>query len=251
MRLMTERRKVAAPAGRPRGRGKSTAVTGDLFSGARPPKGEKTPGYDPDCTQCPRLAEFLAETHHRHPDYFARPVPSFGEADPRILIVGLAPGMHGANRTGRPFTGDYAGVLLYETLHELGLASKPESVSADDGLQLRHARIANAVKCVPPENKPLPDEIRRCNAYLEAELAEVRSARVILALGRVAHDAVLMARGLKRSQFAFGHGREHSLDGARYLVDSYHCSRYNTSTGVLTAEMFKKVMARACELAGL
>jgi uracil-DNA glycosylase family 4 len=159
--------------------------------------------------------------------------------------------MHGANRTGRPFTGDYAGILLYETLHELGVATRSESISADDALELRNARIANAVKCVPPENKPLPDEIRRCNAYLKTELATLKSVRVVLALGRIAHNAVIMAEGRKQSQFAFGHGNEHSLDATRHLVDSYHCSRYNTSTRVLTAEMFKKVMARACELAGL
>jgi uracil-DNA glycosylase family 4 len=149
--------------------------------------------------------------------------------------------MHGANRTGRPFTGDYAGVLLYETLHELGLATRSESVSADDGLELRNARITNAVKCVPPENKPLPDEIRRCNAYLRNELAELKSVRVVFALGRIAHDGVLLAEGLKRSQFAFGHGKEHALAEKRFLVDSYHCSRYNTSTRVLTPQMFKKV----------
>jgi uracil-DNA glycosylase family 4 len=159
--------------------------------------------------------------------------------------------MHGANRTGRPFTGDYAGILLYQTLHELGLATAAESVSLDDGLKLKGARIANAVKCVPPENKPLPEEIRTCNAYLKIELGELHRVKVLLALGRVAHDAVLMALGLKRSQFQFGHGNEHSLGEAKYLVDSYHCSRYNTSTKVLTVPMFKKVVTRACELAGL
>jgi uracil-DNA glycosylase family 4 len=197
------------------------------------------------------LAEFLVETHERYPDYFARPVPSFGPSDAKVLLVGLAPGMHGANRTGRPFTGDYAGILLYETLYELGLATGPESVSFDDGLKLQGARIANAVKCVPPENKPLPDEIRTCNAYLQVELKELKQVRVILALGRVAHDAVLLALGLKRSQFAFGHGNVHSIGAAKYLVDSYHCSRYNTSTKVLTEPMFKKVVSRACQLAGL
>lgn len=244
------RAKAKTPTGRPRARAKS-AATGDMFAGVRPAKSARTEYYDPDCTQCPRLAEFLAETHHRYPDYFTRPVPSFGATAPRLLIVGLAPGMHGANRTGRPFTGDYAGILLYETLHELGIATRPESVSAEDGLELRNARIANAVKCVPPENKPLPEEIRRCNAYLKTELATLKSVKVVLALGRIAHDAVLMAEGLKRSQFVFGHGAEHSLDATRYLIDSYHCSRYNTSTKVLTTEMFKKVMARACKLAGL
>ncbi len=189
--------------------------------------------------------------HGSYPDYWARPVPSFGAADPRIIIVGLAPGLHGANRTGRPFTGDYAGELLYQTLYEAGLATRPESVSADDGLKLREARIVNAVKCVPPANKPLPDEIRTCNVYLKAELASLKRVRVVLALGRVGHDAFLIGSGLKRSHFPFGHGREHRLDETRYLVDSYHCSRYNTSTGVLTAPMFRKVVARACELGGI
>jgi uracil-DNA glycosylase family 4 len=219
--------------------------------GKRPPAGKRSEAYDPGCTRCPRLAEFLAETHEHYPDYFARPVPSFGPADARVLFVGLAPGMHGANRTGRPFTGDYAGILLYETLHELGLATHPESVSYDDDLKLQGARIANAVKCVPPENKPLPQEMRTCNAYLQVELRELHRVKVILALGRVAHDAVLLALGLKRSQFPFGHGNEHSIDAAKYLVDSYHCSRYNTSTKVLTEPMFRKVVSRACQLAGL
>jgi uracil-DNA glycosylase family 4 len=211
----------------------------------------RSEAYDPGCTRCPRLAEFLAEVHASHPDYWARPVPSFGAARARIVFVGLAPGLHGANRTGRPFTGDYAGELLYRTLHEAGLATRPLSVAADDGLELKHARIVNSVKCVPPGNKPLPEEIRRCNTYLKAELASLRQVRVVLALGRVGHDAFLMASGLKRSQFPFGHGREHRLDETRCLVDSYHCSRYNTSTGVLTEAMFRKVVARACELAGL
>ncbi len=217
----------------------------------RPRAGKRSDAYDPNCTRCPRLAQFLAQTQQRYPDYWTRPVPSFGESDPRILIVGLAPGMHGANRTGRPFTGDHAGILLYKTLHELGLATRPQSESADDDLKLRNARIANAVKCVPPDNKPLPEEIRHCNVYLQVELRQLTGLRVILALGRVAHDAVLLAHGLKRSQHPFGHGREHTLGATRCLLDSYHCSRYNTSTGVLTAPMFKKAVARACELAGL
>lgn len=217
----------------------------------RPPAPERSAVYDPSCTRCPRLAEFLTETHQRYPGYFARPVPSFGAASPRIVIVGLAPGMHGANRTGRPFTGDYAGLLLYETLHELGLATRPESLSAADGLQLRNVRIVNSVKCVPPANKPLPDEIRRCNAYLQLELRELTRARVILALGRVAHEAVLMSEGLKRGDFPFGHGREHVMGAGKHLLDSYHCSRYNTQTRRLTTDMFKKVVARARELAEL
>ena len=207
--------------------------------------------YDPDCRRCPRLAQFLALTRELHPDYWARPVPSFGARAPRLVLVGLAPGMHGANRTGRPFTGDHAGILLYRTLHELGLASAAESISVDDDLRLNGARIVNSVKCVPPGNKPLPEEIRRCNAYLKEELAGLPAVRVYLALGRIAHDAFLMAQGRKRADFPFAHGREHALGEARWLIDSYHCSRYNTQTRRLTPGMFREVMARACELAGL
>jgi uracil-DNA glycosylase family 4 len=207
--------------------------------------------YDPGCTRCPRLARFLEETRERQPGYWARPVPSFGAAAPTLLIVGLAPGMHGANRTGRPFTGDFAGILLYQTLYEFGLASAPESKSAEDGLELRNARIVNAVKCVPPANKPLPEEIRCCNAYLKEELAALSAVRVYLALGRIAHEAVLMTRGLKRGNYPFAHGREHALDEASWLIDSYHCSRYNTQTRRLTTQMFRDVVAQACRRAGL
>jgi uracil-DNA glycosylase family 4 len=208
--------------------------------------------YDPNCTRCPRLASFLAEAHGKYPTYWCRPVPSFGVAAPSIVLIGLAPGLHGANRTARPFTGDYAGILLYETLHELGLATQPTSVSADDALKLVNTRIVNSVKCVPPENKPLPDEIRRCNDFMKTELTRLKSARVYVALGRVAHDALLTALELKRSQFTFGHAAEHVLDvrdETRHLIDSYHCSRYNTQTRRLTAQMFKAVLKRACELA--
>jgi uracil-DNA glycosylase len=211
----------------------------------------RTESYDPDCTRCPRLAQFLADTRVLHPGYWARPVPSFGAAAPRLLIVGLAPGMHGANRTGRPFTGDHAGILLYQTLFELGLATSPGSASPDDGLELRNVRIVNAVKCVPPQNKPVPEEIRTCNTYLRTELAGLSSVRVVLALGRIAHDSVLLANGLRRGRFPFAHGAEHPLDASRSLIDSYHCSRYNTQTRVLTTSMFRQVVARACELAGL
>jgi uracil-DNA glycosylase len=159
--------------------------------------------------------------------------------------------MHGANRTGRPFTGDHAGVLLYRTLHAAGLASAPVSRSAHDRLRLLEARIANAVKCVPPGNKPLPREVRCCNAYLANELRTLRDTRVYLALGRVAHDAVLMALDLRRSRYPFAHGREHALAARLWLIDSYHCSRYNTATGRLTEAMFRAVVARACERAGL
>jgi len=207
--------------------------------------------YDPTCVRCPRLAAFLADVRTNHPTYWARPVPPFGARAPRILIVGLAPGLNGANRTGRPFTGDFAGILLYETLHEFGLASRPHSHAANDGLALKGARITNAVKCVPPGNKPLPKEIRFCNEYLKNELKTLRSVRVILALGRIAHEAVLLASGLPRSRFAFAHAREHVLDPKRRLLDSYHCSRYNTQTRRLSAGMFKAVVAQACALAGL
>jgi uracil-DNA glycosylase family 4 len=210
-----------------------------------------TSAYDPHCTRCPRLVAFLARTRERHPGYWARPVPSFGAARPRIVIVGLAPGLHGANRTGRPFTGDHAGLLLYETLYAAGLANRPQSRSAGDGLRLINVRIVNSVKCVPPKNKPLPAEVRSCNGYLKAELSRLHSTRVYIALGRVGHDALLMALGLPRAAYPFGHGREHALDAARWLIDSYHCSRYNTATRRLTAQMFQAVVARACERAAL
>jgi uracil-DNA glycosylase len=211
----------------------------------------RSKSYDPRCVRCPRLAAFLADIRASHPTYWSRPVPSFGVPAPRILIVGLAPGMHGANRTGRPFTGDFAGILLYETLYELGLATRPKSLAADDGLALVDARITNSVKCLPPANKPLPQEIRFCNGYLKNELEALPSVRLILALGRIAHEAVVLAYGLRRSAYVFAHGREHTLEGARLLLDSYHCSRYNTQTRRLTATMFKSVVARACALAGL
>jgi uracil-DNA glycosylase len=207
--------------------------------------------FCPDCVLCPRLAAFLVKTAHAHPEYHCKPVAPFGDAEPRLLIVGLAPGMHGANRTGRPFTGDYAGILLYESLHALGLSSAPVSSDRFDGLELRGVRITNAVKCLPPENKPLPAEIRTCNQYLSAELATLRSVKSVLALGTVAHEAVLIALGLKRSAARFGHGNEFALPDGRMLVDSYHCSRYNTQTRRLTAEMFRKVLGRAAALAGL
>ena len=200
---------------------------------------------------CPRLARFLASTAHAHPDYHCKPVAPFGDAAPALLIVGLAPGMHGANRTGRPFTGDHAGILLYESLHELGLATAATSVDRDDGLKLPGVRITNAVKCLPPENKPLPAEIKTCNQYLAAELAKLHSVRAVLALGTVAHDATLVASGLRKSAARFGHGREHELPGGRHLIDSYHCSRYNTQTRRLTGEMFRAVLRRAATLAGL
>ena len=211
----------------------------------------KSPVYDPDCTLCPRLAAFLDEGKRQHPEYFCAPVPPFGDPAARLLLVGLAPGFHGANATGRPFTGDYAGILLYETLYEFGLATAPVSVSRDDGLRLLDCRISNSVKCVPPQNKPLPVEIANCNRYLAAELAQVADGTVLLALGAIAHGATLRALGLRLAAHRFAHGAEHTLPRGLLLVDSYHCSRYNTNTGRLTPEMFRTVLKRAATLAGL
>ncbi|MFA5082038.1 MAG: uracil-DNA glycosylase [Hydrogenophilaceae bacterium] len=200
--------------------------------------------FDANCSACPRLAGFLATARRAYPGYYCRPVPPFGDAQPELLIVGLAPGLHGANRTGRPFTGDHAGLLLYETLHEFGYADRPTSVAADDGLTLTGCRITNAVKCVPPGNKPEPAEIRHCNGYLQAELAALESRVRLLALGQVAHGAILKAQGLKLRDYRFGHGAAHVLPDGRRLYDSYHCSRYNTQTRRLTPEMFKAVFAQ-------
>jgi uracil-DNA glycosylase family 4 len=194
-----------------------------------------------ECRACPRLAHHLAEVRATHPDYYALPVVPFGDPDPQLLIVGLAPGMHGANRTGRPFTGDYAGVLLYETLHRYGYGNRPEALARDDGLELTRCRITNAVKCLPPQNKPQPDEVRRCNAYLKAELEELAPSSSILALGAIAHRAVLMAFGLRARDYLFAHGAQHELPAGHPLFDSYHCSRYNTQTKRLTPAMFRDV----------
>ena len=199
--------------------------------------------FSSDCKQCPRLAGFLTQVRNDHPGYYARPVPPFGVGNPHLLIVGLAPGMHGANRTGRPFTGDFAGILLYRTLHKYGFASAPDSVSAEDGLELIGCRITNAVKCLPPQNKPEPAEIRQCNGYLGGEIASLGDGTAILALGTIAHQAVLRALGLKLKDFSFGHGAVHALPRGMTLYDSYHCSRYNTQTKRLTPEMFESVFA--------
>lgn len=199
--------------------------------------------FDIHCRQCPRLASFLDTVKIKEPTYFAKPVPAFGVENPKLLIVGLAPGMHGANRTGRPFTGDYAGVLLYETLHQFGYASASVSVSADDGLVLKDCRITNAVKCLPPDNKPTGEEVNICNQYLAAELAGLSPNTTILALGNVAHLAVLKALGLKVGAYKFGHAARHALPNGQVLYDSYHCSRYNTQTKRLTEAMFHQVFA--------
>ncbi|MCZ6825904.1 MAG: uracil-DNA glycosylase [Gammaproteobacteria bacterium] len=209
-----------------------------------------TENFSVDCRRCPRLAGFLDEVADRYPDYHARPVPPFGDDCARLLIVGLAPGMHGANATGRPFTGDYAGILLYQTLFDLGLASQPDATAVDDGLELYGCRITNAVKCLPPENKPTGGEINTCNDYLASELESLPDSSVVLALGTIAHRAVLKARKLKLSAFPFAHGAEHRLENF-HLVDSYHCSRYNTQTRRLNQSMFLTVLRRAKTLAGL
>ena len=169
--------------------------------------------FDPDCRRCPRLAAHLDEVRATHPRYHAAPVPSFGDPEARLLIVGLAPGMHGANATGRPFTGDHAGILLYATLHRLGLADRPQSLAADDGLRLRDCRITNAVKCLPPGNKPSTAEVRACNGFLTAEIRTLGSGSVLIALGRIAHGAVLQALGLAQAGHPFAHGAEHRLPG--------------------------------------
>jgi uracil-DNA glycosylase family 4 len=195
-----------------------------------------------NCPRCPRLVAFRKEWRAREPSWFNAPVPSFGPVDARLLIVGLAPGLRGANRTGRPFTGDYAGDLLYATLGEFGFARGRYEARPDDGLVLTDCRIANAVSCVPPENKPTPLEITNCRAFLAAAIDEMPRLAAIVALGRIAHESVVVALGEKRSQLPFRHGSVHR-PGKLALFGSYHCSRYNTNTGRLTADMFRAVFA--------
>jgi uracil-DNA glycosylase len=204
--------------------------------------------FDRTCTDCPRLAHFLAEGREKFPDYYCAPVAPFGDPRARLILVGLAPGFHGANATGRPFTGDHAGLLLFRTLHRFGFANRPESTSRTDGLRLIGCRITNSVKCVPPENKPTPAEIRTCNRFLAADLARVSTRSVLLALGSIAHNAALRALALKPSEYKFAHAAEHDLQTGHVLLDSYHCSRYNTQTGRLTEKMFADVFARARKL---
>lgn len=195
-----------------------------------------------DCRRCPRLVALREQVKRTHPDYHGAPVPAFGPADARLLIVGLAPGLHGAHASGRPFTGDTAGTLLYKTLFEHGFASRPTSNAADDTLRLYDCRITNAVKCLPPGNKPVAAEINRCNVFLRHEIA---SARVLVALGAVAHRAVIRALALRQASWPFAHAASHRLPGDLTLIDSYHCSRYNTQTRRLTPPMFAVVFRRA------
>jgi uracil-DNA glycosylase family 4 len=210
--------------------------SGNKVHGRRPSKADR------DCPRCPRLVAFRETWREREPSWFNAPVPSFGPLDARLLIVGLAPGLRGANRTGRPFTGDYAGDLLYGTLKDFGFARGEFQARPDDTLELIDARITNAVRCVPPENKPTPMEIHTCRDFLVPTIAEMPRLRIIVALGCIAHESVVKALGAKRSHALFAHACE--IEIGRYrLFSSYHCSRYNTSTGVLTSEMFRAVFA--------
>jgi uracil-DNA glycosylase len=215
-----------------------TEPTGGLW----PSDGEV---FDRTCIRCPRLARFIAGSRVEYPQYYCAPVAPFGDSRARLLIIGLAPGMHGANATGRPFTGDHAGLLLYRTLHRFGFASHAESHSREDGLELRDCRITNAVKCVPPQNKPTPQEIKTCNRFLTQELTRLHPPKVLLALGSIAHESALRALALKPAGYKFAHGAEHALPDGKVLLDSYHCSRYNTQTRRLTEPMFAAVFARA------
>ena len=204
----------------------------------------KIPGswYSADCRDCPRLSAFLDEVKAEHADYFCKPVPPFGDLKAELVIVGLAPGKHGANATGRPFTGDYAGVLLYDTLHKFGFATNNTSEHVDDGLKLINCRITNAVKCLPPQNKPIGSEEKTCNHFLNAELSEA-NIKVILTLGQLAHRSILRGLELRQADYKFGHGACHELPDGRLMINSYHCSRYNTQTKRLTEEMFHSVFS--------
>jgi uracil-DNA glycosylase family 4 len=201
-----------------------------------------------DCPLCPRLAAFREALRIEHPDWWNAPVPAFGDPEAWLGIVGLAPGMHGANRTGRPFTGDFAGLLLYETLLKFGLAEGVYRERIDDGLRLTGAAIVNSVRCLPPQNKPLPEEIATCRSFYTLSLAALPRVRVMVALGQIAHGSAVRTAGGKLSAYKFGHLAEHRLPDGRILIDSYHCSRYNQNTGRLTAAMFEQVFARALEV---
>jgi uracil-DNA glycosylase family 4 len=201
-----------------------------------------------DCPRCPRLVAFREALQAEHPDWWNAPVPAFGDPDAWLCIVGLAPGKHGANRTGRPFTGDYAGDLLFETLAKFGFARGTYRADPDDGLSLHGIIICNSVKCLPPENKPLPQEIANCRPFLAAQIDAVAKARVYVALGQIAHQSAVRTLGGKLSAHKFGHLAEHRLPGGEVLIDSYHCSRYNQNTGRLTREMFEAVFERALAL---
>jgi uracil-DNA glycosylase family 4 len=197
--------------------------------------------YDANCNRCDRLNDFLSVSKKKYPDYFCKPVPAFGDKNIKLLIVGLAPGLHGANKTGRPFTGDHAGIILYETLFKHGFSNKPNSKEIGDGLELHNCRITNAVKCLPPLNKPTMQEIKNCNQFLKCEIELLKPKTILLALGTVAHNAILSALRLTKKNFSFAHATRHELPNDLILYDSYHCSRYNTQTKRLTTEMFNQV----------
>ena len=201
-----------------------------------------------DCPLCPRLVAFRHALRDEHPDWWNAPVPAFGDREAWLALVGLAPGMWGANRTGRPFTGDYAGILLYETLIKFGLATGEYRQTTDDSLRLKGCVILNSVKCLPPANKPLPAEVHNCRVYYDASRAVLPNVTVLVALGQVAHVNAVRAAGGRQADYRFGHLAEHVLPDGTRLVDSYHCSRYNQNTGRLNAEMFEAVFARALEL---
>ncbi len=200
--------------------------------------------FKQNCKKCFRLAEFLKTSKQKYPNYHCKPVSAFGDPKAHLLIVGLAPGMHGANATGRPFTGDHAGIILYKTLYKFKFATHSVSKNTDDTLRLKDCRITNAVKCVPPANKPTLDEIKSCNTYLRNELDLLTPGCVILALGKIAHDSVLRAFGLKLSQYPFGHAKQYKMQNKLHLLDSYHCSRYNTQTKRLTQKQFETIFAK-------
>ena len=197
--------------------------------------------YDASCKDCKRLSSFLTKKKNKNPDYFCKPVPSFGQKNSPFLIVGLAPGMHGANKTGRPFTGDHAGILLYKTLYKFGFSNLETSKSVDDNLILKNCGITNAVKCLPPDNKPNHQEINNCNKFLQSEISELKQGSILLALGLVAHNAIMTALNLTKKEYKFSHAVRHNLPNNLVMYDSYHCSRYNTQTKRLTEKMFHEV----------
>ena len=197
--------------------------------------------YDARCKDCKRLSSFLTQIKNKNSDYFCKPVPSFGQKNSPFLIVGLAPGMHGANKTGRPFTGDHAGILLYKTLYKFGFSNLEKSQSVDDNLILKNCSITNAVKCLPPDNKPNNEEIKNCNKFLKFEISTLKQGSILLALGLIAHNAIMTALSLTKKEYKFSHGKRHDLPNNLVMYDSYHCSRYNTQTKRLTEKMFHDV----------
>ncbi|MCU7882479.1 MAG: uracil-DNA glycosylase [Candidatus Thiodiazotropha sp. (ex Lucinoma aequizonata)] len=203
--------------------------------------------FNPRCRRCLRLVDFLDQVKKDYPNYHAAPVAPFGDAKARLLIVGLAPGMHGANATGCPFAGDHAGILLYQTLFDYGFSNQPEASSRKDGLKLHNCRITNAVKCLPPQNKPIGSEINNCNSFLHDELESMPKNSLVISLGSIAHQAIIKALGLRQKVVSFAHGKEHEISDQLLLIDSYHCSRYNTQTRRLTTAMFQQIFSRARE----